>query len=84
MAVEATRHAVDEYFLDEICHHLYRGDTALHIAAAAYEAGIVRELVNAGAITRAANRRGAEPLHYAVDEIPGSPRWDPVAQQEIV
>jgi ankyrin repeat protein len=63
---------------------VYRGDTALHIAAAAYEAGIMRELVKAGAIATAANRRGAEPLHYAVDGIPGSARWDPVAQQETV
>jgi ankyrin repeat protein len=84
VGVGATRHGVDEYFLDEISHHVYRGDTALHIAAAAYEAGIVGELVNAGAIARAANRRGAEPLHYAVDGIPGSPRWDPVEQQEAV
>jgi ankyrin repeat protein len=75
---------VDESFLDEISHQVYRGDTALHLAAAAYEAGIVRELVNAGAIATAANRRGAEPLHYAVDGNPGSPRWDPVAQQETV
>jgi hypothetical protein len=83
-SIGATRHGVDEYFLDEISHHVYRGDTALHIAAAAYEAGVVRELVNAGAIARAANRRGAEPLHYAVDGLPGSPGWDPVAQQETV
>ena len=82
--VGATSHSVEEYFLDEISHHVYRGDTALHIAAAAHEAGIVRELLNAGAIVRAANRRGAEPLHYAVDGIPGCARWDPLAQQETV
>jgi hypothetical protein len=74
----------DECFLEEISHQVYRRDTALHIAAAAYDAGLVRELVSAGAGVRAANRRGAEPLHYAVDGNPGSARWDPVAQQETV
>ena len=56
----------------------------MHIAAAAYEPGLTRALVTAGAIVRAANRRGAEPLHYAVDGIPGSARWNPVAQRETV
>jgi hypothetical protein len=84
LAVGATRHGAEEYFLDEIDHHVYAGDTALHIAAAAYEADLVRELVNAGAIVAAANRRGAEPLHYAVDGIPGSARWNPVAQRATV
>src|SRR5205823_7125078 len=43
-----------------------------------------RELASAGASVAAANRRGAQPLHYAVDGIPGSPRWNPVAQRETV
>jgi hypothetical protein len=84
LAVGARRHGTAEYFLDEIDHHVYAGDTALHVAAAAYEADLVRELVNAGAIVAAANRRGAEPLHYAVDGIPGSARWNPVAQKATV
>lgn len=84
VGVGTTRHGVENYFLDEVSHHVYRGDTALHIAAAAYEAGIVHELVNAGAIVRAANRRGAEALHYAVNGIPGSACWDPVAQRATV
>jgi hypothetical protein len=84
LAVGATRQAARKYWLDEIEHYVYGGDTALHVAAAAYEAGIARELVSAGAIVAAANRRGAEPLHYAVDGSPGSARWDPVAQQETV
>ena len=83
-AVGATRHDAEEYFLDEIDHHVYAGDTALHIAAAAYEADLARELVNAGANVAAANRRGAGPLHYAVDGIPGSARWNPASQQETV
>ena len=84
LAGGATRHGAEEYFLDEIRHIVYAGDTALHIAAAAYEAGIVRELVNAGASVAAANRRGAQPLHYSADGIPGSPRWSPVAQRQTV
>ena len=84
LAVGATRHCAEEYFLDEIDHHMYAGDTALHIAAAACEADLARELVNAGANVAAANRRGAEPLHYAVDGIPGSAGWNPASQQETV
>ena len=84
LAVGATSHGAEEYFLDEIDHHVYAGDTALHIAAAAYGADLARELVNAGANVAAANRRGAEPLHYAVDGIPGSARWNPASQQETV
>lgn len=84
LEVGASRQAAAEHFITEIGHYMYRGDTALHIAAAAYEAGLVRELVNAGAIIGAANRRGAEPLHYAVDGGPGSARWNPKSQAETV
>jgi hypothetical protein len=84
LAVGVGRPRAEEYFLDEIDHQVHAGDTALHVAAAAYEAGLARALVNAGAIVAAANRRGAEPLHYAVDGIPGSARWNPAAQQETV
>jgi hypothetical protein len=80
----ATRQAAEEYFLEAIEHHVYRGDSALHIAAAAFEPGIVRELVGHGALVSAVNRRGAQPLHYAVDGGPGSARWNPVAQRETV
>ena len=84
LEVGASRRCAEEYFLDEIDHHLYAGDTALHVAAAAYQAGVVRELVNLGAIVAATNRRGAQPLHYAVDGLPGSARWNPVAQKDTV
>jgi hypothetical protein len=84
LAEGATRHRAEEYFLDEIRHIVYAGDTALHVAAAAYEAGIARELVSAGASVAAANRRGAQPLHYAVDGGPGSARWNPIAQRDTV
>jgi hypothetical protein len=84
IAVGATRRGCEEPFLDAIRHQVYAGDTALHIAAAAYEAGLARALVEIGALVAAANRRGAQPLHYAVDGTPGSARWNPVAQQETV
>ena len=84
VVVGASRHRAAEHFLDELDHYMYAGDTALHIAAAAHDAGLVRELVNAGALVAAANRRGAEPLHYAVDGNPCSARWNPVAQKTTV
>jgi hypothetical protein len=40
LAVGATRHGAEGYFLDEIDHHVYAGDAALHIVAAAYEADL--------------------------------------------
>jgi ankyrin repeat protein len=84
IAVGATRKAADAYFFKEIAHYAYGGDTALHIAAASYEREIAEELVARGANVRARNRRGAEPLHYAADGIPGSDAWDPGAQYAVV
>src|SRR5438309_310145 len=78
--VGATRQSADNYFLDEIEHYLYAGDTALHIAAAAYQPPTVRQLIAMGGDVGAMNRRGAQPLHYAADGVPGSPRWNPGAQ----
>jgi ankyrin repeat protein len=80
----AARHGPEGYFLDEIKHYLYAGDTALHVAAAAYRDQIARKLIAAGAKVRARNRRGAEPLHYAVDGGPGSRHWNPGAQAATV
>ena len=48
----------------------YRGDTALHGGRCGLRSGLARESVTAGASVGAANRRGAEPLHYAVDGNP--------------
>jgi ankyrin repeat protein len=84
VAVGATRRAAEEYYLDATDHYVYRGDTAMHVAAAAHQASLVRDLVSAGASVAAANRRGARPLHYAVDGTPGSARWDPVTQRDTV
>ena len=45
---------------------------------------IVPRLIATGANVRARNRRGAEPLHYAVDGRPGACRWNPPAQAATV
>src|SRR5262245_25276122 len=70
----ATRENPDEYFLVSIRHHIYRGDTALHVAAAAHQRETSEMLVAHGAAVRATNRRGAEPLHYAADGRPRTSR----------
>jgi ankyrin repeat protein len=80
----ATRASAKAHFLDAITHYLYAGDTALHIAAAAYRAEIVRKLIALGADLGARNRRDAQPLHYATDGAPGSPRWNPRAQAATI
>jgi ankyrin repeat protein len=45
---------------------------------------VVRRLIDMGADVRARNRRGAEPLHYATDGVPGSRHWNPRAQAETI
>jgi len=78
--VGATRQGASDYFFAEIAHYLYAGDTALHMAAAAFRTSVARILVAHGADCRARNRRGAEPLHYAAD----ANHWDPTAQAETI
>jgi hypothetical protein len=80
----ATRQSREASFFEQIKHYAYEGDTALHLAAAAYRERIARTLVAAGADVNARNRRGAGPLHYAVDGIPGAPHWNPRAQAATV
>lgn len=80
----ATRQNSTSYFFNEIKHYVYAGDTALHIAAAAYAREIATLLLDRGAGVRSRNRRGAEPLHYAADGSPGSPGWNSAAQEAIV
>jgi hypothetical protein len=84
VAEGATRATAKAYYLDKIERYLYAGDTALHVAAAAYQAEIVRMLIARGADVGASNRRGAQPLHYAVGGVPGSPRWNPPAQAATI
>ncbi|RTL59681.1 MAG: ankyrin repeat domain-containing protein [Hyphomicrobiales bacterium] len=80
----ATRQHAQPSFFEPIRHYIYAGDTALHMAAAAFRPGLVDALITKGAELRARNRRGAEPLHYAVDGGPGVPAWDPAAQAKII
>ena len=82
--IGATRQTAETFYLDEIGHYIYAGDTALHLAAAAYRQEIVPKLIARGANVHARNRRGAEPLHYAADGRPGSRRWNPPAQAATV
>jgi ankyrin repeat protein len=78
--VGATRQDATTFSFSEIAHYLNAGDTALHMAAAAFRRPVAELLVSRGADCRAKNRRGAEPLHYAAD----ANRWDPAAQAETI
>ena len=80
----ATRARAADFYLAEIGHYLYAGDTALHIGAAGYRLPVVRQLITMGADVGARNRRGAQPLHYAADGSPGSPNWNPGAQAATI
>jgi hypothetical protein len=80
----ASRAAAGSFYLEQIEHYIYAGDTALHIAAAAYQEELARDLLARGASVHAKNRRGAEPLHYACDGSPGSKRWNPAAQTATI
>ena len=76
----ATRHKAADFFITEISHYLYAGDTALHMAAAAFSRPMAELLVSHGADCRAKNRRGAEPLHYAS----AANRSEPRAQADVI
>ncbi|HTG20925.1 MAG TPA: ankyrin repeat domain-containing protein [Reyranella sp.] len=80
----ADRQQAEDSFFEEITHYMYEGDSALHMAAASYQKEIAADLIAKGADVRARNRRGAEPLHYASDGVPGSRRWDPSAQAATI
>jgi ankyrin repeat protein len=84
LTVGATRQQSVEFFLPEIHHHIYKGDTAMHVAAAAHEGAMICALAARGGSVHAANRRGAQPLHYAVDGTRGSTRVDGDAQRDTV
>src|SRR3954462_7223357 len=78
--VGATRQDASNFFFDSIAHYFYAGDTALHMAAAAFYRPVAELLIQHGAYCRAKNRRGAEPLHYAAD----ANHSDPTAQAETI
>src|SRR5499427_7216472 len=78
--VGASREAASEYFFPEIRHYLYGGDTALHIAGAAFKFELAQFLIDHGASCAARHRRGAAPLHYASD----CNTWNPEAQVSMI
>ena len=78
--VGATRTGVESYFFEPIAHHMYAGDSALHMAAAGFRPDISQALIDKGADLSAKNRRGAEPLHYAAD----ANAWNPGAQAATI
>jgi len=80
----ASRQAAKTYFLQKFGRYVYAGDTALHIAAAAYQTEIVQLLITAGADVHARNRLGDQPLHSAAVGNPGSRTWNPPAQAATI
>jgi hypothetical protein len=84
LRVGATRQDPRPYFLIPIRHHVYTGDTALHVAAAAHDRVLAERLVAQDAAVRARNRRGAEPLHYAADGRTDADYLHSNAQRETI
>lgn len=80
----ATRADAAAYFLAPIFRVLYAGDTALHVAAAAYDVKAVQALLKLGADVHARNRRGATPLHSAAVGAPDAAFWNPRAQVAVI
>ena len=78
--IGASRQDATDFFFEEIAHYLYAGDTALHMAAAAFQYRIAEVLLARGADCNARNRRGAQPLHYAAD----ANHWEPEAQTKTI
>jgi ankyrin repeat protein len=76
----ATREDPNAYWFEEIRHHVYTGDTALHVASAAHQPSTTTSLIATGADVGARNRRGAQALHYAADGI----ATDPSAQRAVL
>src|SRR5262249_29988880 len=58
----ATRDDATSFYLAEIEHYIYSGDTALHVAVAGYRVDLVPVLLAHGAIVGARNRRGDRSL----------------------
>jgi hypothetical protein len=84
LARGASRGEAKEFYLEDIPHYVYAGDCALHVAAAGHQPEVARALVRAGAQVSVHNRRGAHPLHYAADGVPGASNWKPDAQAATI
>jgi ankyrin repeat protein len=80
----ASRKAEQDMFLTEIMHYVYRGDTALHVAAAAHWPEGVKQLLTVRANLSARNRHWQTPLHYACAGGPGLADWNPEAQAAAI
>jgi hypothetical protein len=80
----ATRANAESFYCERIAHYAYAGDTALHIASAAYLPGVVTQLLACGAKVSAANRRGAQPIHYASDGGPTAGRSNEQDQVDVI
>lgn len=80
----ATRRRATANFLPALGCYVYEGDTALHVAAAAWRSDLLRRLIGSGAQVASRNRLGATPLHYAASGNPASARWNPAAQSEAI
>ena len=66
--------------LQRLSCYLYRGDTALHVAAAAHRPEMVSLLLDLGADVAAGNRRGTTSLHGAAAGSPEASGHDHEAQ----
>jgi hypothetical protein len=80
----ATRTNAQSFYFQRIAHYAYAGDTALHIASAAYLPGMVAKLLACGANVSAVNRRGAQPIHYASDGGPTAGRSNEHDQADVI
>jgi hypothetical protein len=72
----ATRARARPFFFPAIGHYLYAGDTALHLAAAAYQRETAELLIKHGADVHSRNRLRLQPLHLAAS----TNHWNPDAQ----
>jgi hypothetical protein len=80
----ATRKSPKAYYFDQIARYIVAGDTALHIAAAAYRTDLVQALIQQGANVHARNRFGSQSIHAAAAGLPGSPMWNPASQAATI
>lgn len=83
-AAGATRADAPAHFLEPIARYIYAGDTALHIAAAAYDVALIDRLLALGANANARNRLGASALHAASDGRPGAADWQSELQVKTI
>jgi ankyrin repeat protein len=84
LATGATRSNSESFYFKRIAHYAYAGDTALFIASAAYLPGLVTQLLACDAKVSAANRRGAQPIHYASDGGPTGGRSNEQDQVDVI